>query len=526
MSKEEDNERDRLLNGSNYPPMYQIPMNYYQYHMHSYYPPVSFTNPVSYPRPSAKEGENERRTENYRIERDFLGEVRVPADAYWGAQTERARHNFPISGLRLPPRFIRAYGIIKRAAAIANLDLGRLDPIKASAIIKAAEEVVDGNFNNQFVVDVYQAGAGTSQNMNTNEVIANRAIELLGGERGDYRIVHPNDDVNMAQSTNDTFHVAINIAAMEAIVEDLLPNIRHLEEALFKKAKQWEHIIKAGRTHMQDAVPLRLGQEFGGYANALKMQREVLMETSKQMFMIGLGATAVGTGIHATPGFSEKAISEVARYTNLPFRKPDDYFTFVQNPIEVVQVSAQLRTLAVTVMKIANDIILLSSGPRTALDEIRLPEVQPGSSIMPGKVNPVIAEMMNMVNYQIFGCDMTVTSAGTASQLELNVMMPVMAYNLLFAIQIMSNGLRTFTDKSIVGMEANEELLMHYAELTTAVVTGLSPLIGYERAAEIAQKAFVENKTVREVAREVGIPEEDLAIYLDLQRMSQPTWAN
>ncbi|MFC4765832.1 class II fumarate hydratase [Effusibacillus consociatus] len=456
----------------------------------------------------------------FRVAKDSLGEVRVPVNAYYGAQTERARHNFPISGLRLPARFIRAQGIIKRAAAIANRDVGELDPEKAAAIIQAAEEVIDGKFNEYFVVDVYQAGAGTSQNMNANEVIANRACELLGGKRGDTSLVHPNDHVNMAQSTNDTIHVAMNIAAMEAITHDLLPNILHLEEELFKKAKQWDSIIKSGRTHLQDAVPMRLGQEFGGYANAVKMRREMLKHVSERLLLIGLGGNAVGTGINAHPDYSEKAIAEVARFTNLPFRKPENYFTFVQNPDAAVEVSGQLRSLATTIMKIANDIRLLSSGPRTGLAEIQLPAVQPGSSIMPGKVNPVLPEMMNMICYQVFGCDMTVASAGTASQFELNVMMPVMAYNLLHAIQILSTGVRAFTDKCIVGMEANEERCLYYAEMSTSVATALNPLIGYDRAAEIAKKAYAQNKSVREIAWAEGISDDQLADYLNLREMT------
>lgn len=456
----------------------------------------------------------------FRVSRDSLGEVKVPASAYYGPQTERARHNFPISGLRLPARFIRAQGIIKRAAAVANRDAGVLDPDKAAAIIQAAEEVIDGQWDDQFVVDVYQAGAGTSQNMNANEVIANRACEILGGNRGDTSLVHPNDHVNMAQSTNDTIHVAMNIAAMEAINHDLLPNLLHLEEELFKKAEQWDSIIKSGRTHLQDAVPMRLGQEFGGYAHAVKMRREMLEQVSRRLLLIGLGGNAVGTGINAHPDYPEKAIAEVARFTGLNFSKPDNYFTFVQNPDAAVEASGQLRALAVTILKIANDIRLLSSGPRTGLAEIRLPAVQPGSSIMPGKVNPVMAEMMNMICYQVFGCDMTVSSAGSASQLELNVMMPVMAYNLLHEIHILATGIRVFTDKCIIGMEADADRCLHYAEMSTSVATALNPLIGYDKAAEIAKKAYAENKTVRVAARAEGIEEGQLAQYLDLHKMT------
>jgi fumarate hydratase class II len=459
-------------------------------------------------------------SDEFRIARDSLGEVKVPADAYYGPQTERAKHNFPISGLRLPFRFVRAQGIIKRAAAIANRDVGDLDAEKAAAIVQAADEVIEGKFNPHFVVDVYQAGAGTSQNMNANEVIANRACEILGGKRGDASLVHPNDHVNMAQSTNDTIHVAMNIAAMEAITRDLLPNVLHFEEELFKKAEEWDSILKSGRTHLQDAVPMRLGQEFAGYAHAVKMKREMLQKVSAGLLLIGLGGNAVGTGINAHPDYSEKSISEVARFTGLDFKRPDNYFAFVQNPDAAVEVSGQLRALAVTVMKIANDLRLLSSGPRTGLAEIRLPAVQPGSSIMPGKVNPVMAEMMNMICYQVLGCDMTVASAGSAAQLELNVMMPVMAYNLLHEINILAAGLRVFTDKCIVGMEADADRCLHYAEMSTSVATALNPLIGYDKAAEIAKKAYAERKTVREVAMSEGIAEEQLAAYLNLRQMT------
>jgi fumarate hydratase class II len=458
--------------------------------------------------------------EEYRISRDSLGEVRVPGDAYYGAQTERARHNFPISGLRLPARFIRAQGIIKRAAAIANRDVGYLDKKVANAIIQAAEEVIEGKFNEHFVVDAYQAGAGTSQNMNANEVIANRACEILGGKRGDTTLVHPNDHVNMAQSTNDTIHAAMNIAAMEAIAHDLLPSVRLLEEELFKKAQRWDPIVKSGRTHLQDAVPMRLGQEFGGYANAVKLRRQLLEQVSRRLLDIGLGGNAVGTGINAHPEYFQRAIAEVATYTGLPFRKPDNFFSFVQNPDEAVEVSGQLRALATTIMKISNDIRLLSSGPRTGLAELRLPAVQPGSSIMPGKVNPVLPEMMNMICYQVYGCDMTVASAGSASQLELNVMMPVMAFNLLHAIHILATGIRAFTNKCVSGMEANEERCLHYAEMSTSVATALNPLIGYDRAAEIAKRAFTENRSVRQIALKEGISGEQLDKYLDLKRMT------
>jgi len=458
--------------------------------------------------------------EAFRVSKDSLGEVRVPADVYYGPQTERAVHNFPISGLRLPRRFIRAQGIIKLCAARANRDVGELDEQVADAIIQAAQEVINGDLDGHFVVDVYQAGAGTSQNMNANEVIANRAAELLGGERGDYSKVHPNDHVNMAQSTNDTIHVAMNIAAMEGIYHDLLPTLRRFEDTLREKAREFDHIVKSGRTHLQDAVPIRLGQEFAGYAQAIQNRREQLEHNARALLEIGLGGNAVGTGINAHPDYSEKAIQYVADYTGLGFVPPSNYFTFVQNPEAAVLVSGCLRALAITVLKIANDIRLMSSGPRTGLAEIILPAVQPGSSIMPGKVNPVLPEMMNMISYQVIGFDACISAAGGASQLELNVMMPVMAYNLLQSIHILASGICAFNEKCVRGIEADEERCRHYAEMSTSLATSLNVLVGYDRAAEIAKKAYQTGKPVREIAREEGIPEDKIAELLDVRKLT------
>ncbi|HEU4962642.1 MAG TPA: aspartate ammonia-lyase [Bacilli bacterium] len=455
-----------------------------------------------------------------RVAKDSLGEIQVPVDAYYGAQTERAKHNFPISGLHLPRRFIRAQGIIKLCAARANRDVGELDKKIADAIIQAAHEVIDGKFDDQFVVDVYQAGAGTSQNMNANEVIASRAAELLGGAIGDVSLVHPNDHVNMAQSTNDTIHVAMNIAAMEGIHHDLLPAIKRLEVALQDKAQEFDPIVKSGRTHLQDAVPIRLGQEFGGYAQAISTRRQQVERTAKSLLAIGLGGNAVGTGINAHPDYSHTAIRQIAEFTGLPFVPPENYFTFVQNPEAAVEVSGTLRALAITVNKIANDLRLLSSGPRTGLAEIRLPAVQPGSSIMPGKVNPVMAEMINMICYQVIGFDGCIASAGGASQLELNVMMPVMAYNLLQAIHILANGLTAFTDKCVVGLEADESRCRHYAEMSTSLATSLNPEIGYDKAAEIAKEAYRTGKSVRQVAQETGLAEATLNELLDIRKLT------
>ncbi|MBX5467585.1 MAG: class II fumarate hydratase [Firmicutes bacterium] len=461
--------------------------------------------------------------EAFRISRDSLGEVRVPQEAYWGPQTERARHNFPISGLRLPRRFIRAQGIIKWACAKANAQVGALKPELAAAIQQAADEVIAGKFDDQFVVDVYQAGAGTSQNMNANEVIANRAAEILGGTRGDVHLVHPNDHVNMAQSTNDTIHVAIHIAGAEAIVHDLMPAVEEVEKTLHDKARQWMDIVKSGRTHLQDAVPMRLGQEVGGWAGALGYWRKSLSQAVERLYAIGLGGNAVGTGINAHPDFKRLATAAVAEKTGLPFRQPDNMFTFIQNLDAVLEVSGTLRGLATAVHKIANDIRLLSSGPRTGLAELKLPAVQPGSSIMPGKVNPVMAEMMNMICYQVFGNDVTIQQAVSGAQLELNVMMPVVAYNFLHAIQILAKGLEAFNRHALVGMEADAERATSYVEMNTALATALNPYIGYDRAAEVAKTAYAQGKTVRQVVRELGwMREDEIAEALDLERLTHP----
>lgn len=456
----------------------------------------------------------------YRVQPDSLGEVKVPADAYYGAQTQRAVENFPISGLRLPRRFIRAQGIIKYAAAFANNQVGLLDGKKAEAIIKAAQEVVEGKWDSQFVVDVYQAGAGTSQNMNANEVIANRAIELLGGTKGDISIIHPNDHVNMAQSTNDTIHVAINIAAVEAVHHDLLPSLEGIITSLEEKGRDFRHIIKSGRTHLQDAVPMRLGQEFLGYKTTLEEAKKTIIESMDLLYQIGLGGNAVGTGINAHPDYSETAIKKVAELTGFPFRKPEEMFMFMQNTQGAIKLSSGLKNLAIHLIKIAGDLRLLSSGPRTGLAEITLPAVQPGSSIMPGKVNPVMPEMINMIGSQVIGNDAAITSAGQASQLELNVMMPVIAYNLLHSIQILANGIKAINDKAVKGIIANEERCKELMEQSLALATALNPVIGYDKAAEVAKKAYKTGKTVREIVKEEGIlSDEDLDKYLDINQM-------
>ncbi len=459
--------------------------------------------------------------QGYRVSKDSLGEVEVPNDAYWGPQTQRAVENFPISGLRLPRRFIRAQGIIKWAAAKANRDLGVLPAEVANAIMQAADEVIRGDWDTQFVVDVYQAGAGTSQNMNANEVIANRACEILGGQRGDTSLVHPNDHVNMAQSTNDTIHVAIHIAAGEGIQHDLLPAVDEAVAALDQKAGEWMSIIRSGRTHLQDAVPMRLGQEVGAWAGALRLWRDELSHSLTGLYAVGLGGNAVGTGINAHPEYRQRVTAAVREKTGMEFRQPDNMFTFIQNLDAVLKASGSLRGLATALGKIANDVRLLTSGPRTGLAELALPPVQPGSSIMPGKVNPVMAEMTNMICFQVLGNDLTVQSATAAAQLELNVMMPVAAYNILHSIQILSMGIHALSERGIKGLRADVERVTGFVEMNTALATALNPYLGYDTAAMVAKAAFAEGKTVRQVVEERGLLDEArLQEALDLERIA------
>ncbi|SFT00307.1 class II fumarate hydratase [Marininema halotolerans] len=457
---------------------------------------------------------------DYRIQRDSLGEVKVPKDRYYGAQTQRAVVNFPISGMNLPRSFIRAQGLIKAAAAEANRRSGELEAKMANAIIHAAEEVISGKWDEHFVVDVYQAGAGTSQNMNANEVIASRAAELLGGEPGDISLVHPNDHVNRGQSTNDTIHVAINIAAAEEIVHQLLPAMDELIKTIEEKAESFADIIKSGRTHLQDAVPLKVGQELMGYAYAIRHARQGIAESLPFLYQIGLGGNAVGTGINTPTGYADAAIGEIASRTGLPFCQPDNRFTFMQNTGAAFKTSAALKNLAIHLGKMASDLRLLSSGPRTGIAEMRLPPVQPGSSIMPGKVNPVMAEMMNMICIQVIGNDSALTAAGEHAQLELNVMMPVIAHNLLHSITILSNGMVAFDKRCLQGLEVDEKRCREWMEHSLSLATALNPSLGYDQAAEIAKQAFSEEKTIREIVREKGyLSDEEADKVLDPNHM-------
>jgi len=460
--------------------------------------------------------------EEYRLDRDSMGEVKVPSSAYYGAETQRAVQNFPISGLRLPKEFIRAMALIKLSTARANMQLGLLDSKKGEAIVSAAKEVMEGALYDQFVVDVFQTGSGTSSNMNMNEVIANRAIELLGGKRGDKSMIHPNDHVNMCQSTNDVFPSAIHVSSAEEIVRKLLPSLRVLAEALERKTREFEDVIKAGRTHLQDAVPIALGQEFSGYASMIRhgikraeQARDILME-------LPLGGTAVGTGLNAHPKYADLAIEEINRLTGLIFRKAENTFEAMQSKDACVEASGGLKTVATSLMKISNDLRLLNSGPRTALGEIDLPAMEPGSSIMPGKVNPVIPEAVNLVAAQVYGNDAAIGVCGMLGQLELNVMMPVIAYDLLQSIEILANGSRVLGEKCVAGITADKKRCLEYAERTLMMVTRLTPKIGYDNAAKIAKKAMAENKSLREVVLEEGIlPKDKLDEILDLKKMTK-----
>lgn len=457
-----------------------------------------------------------------RIEKDSLGERRIPQEAYYGVQTHRAIENFPISGLRPKAVYVDATVQIKKAAARVNHALGLLDAKKSDAIVQASDEILSGKLREWFVVDVYQAGAGTSHNMNTNEVIANRAIELLGGTKGDYSIIHPNDHVNMAQSTNDVCPTAIRIAAL-MMVRELVPVLENLHEALTKKAKEFDGIVKSGRTHLQDAVPVRLGQEFGAYAKNIQKHAERISGAAESCKELGIGGTAAGTGLNAHPKYREMMVKELSTQLGIGFRMADDYFEAMQSLRPFVDLSGAVRNLAQDLIRIANDLRLLSSGPKTGLAEITLPPVQPGSSIMPGKVNPVMAEMLNMVCFQVLGCDTTIVYAAQAGQLELNVMMPVVAFNIIHEIEILKNAIAVFVQFCVVGITANEEHCQQYAEGSMSIVTVLNPHIGYAKAAEIAKEYLASGKSIKQIVLEKGLmTKEKLDEVFHLHGMTEP----
>ena len=475
----------------------------------------------------------DNRTDDYRIEKDSLGEVRVPAGAYWGAQTQRAIHNFPITGLRPYPAFVWSMAMIKRAAAEVNRDLDLFQDKAAGdraitgadmagAIMTAADEVIAGKWANQFVVDPIQAGAGTSHNMNLNEVIANRANELLGfalDEKG--KPVSPNDHVNMAQSTNDTIPTAIRLGALWRL-DELLATLARLAEGLRAKSAEFDGIIKSGRTHLQDAVPVRLGQEFGAYARAIERDTAKIREAAEGLRRLGIGGTATGTGLNAHPKYHPRMIQTLNRLTGLTLYESDDLFESMQSMADAVHFSGALRTLAGDLTRIANDFRLLASGPTTGLDEIRLPPVQPGSSIMPGKVNPVLAEMMNMAMFQVQGNDLTVMLAGQAGQLELNVMMPIIAYNLFQSMDVIINAVNSFIDNCLVGITANAEKATGWLAKNAILVTALNPVIGYLKGAEVAKEALATNRTVRQVVVEKGyLTAEEADQLLDVSALTE-----
>jgi fumarate hydratase, class II len=452
-----------------------------------------------------------------------MGEMEVPHDALYGASTQRAVLNFPVSTLRLQRGFIAAVGAIKRSAAIANMELGLVDRPRGDAVVKACTEVVDGALDRHFVVDVFQTGSGTSTNMNANEVIANRALEILGRGRGDRDGVHPNDHVNACQSSNDVFPSAIHISAHESIRKTLIPALERLASTLEGKAKDFAKVIKSGRTHLQDATPITLGQEFSGYAAQVRTAIQRLTESSRRLLELALGGTAVGTGLNTHPDFARMAIAEIAKFTGSEFREGANHFALQATQDTAVEVSGQLRAAAVGLMKIANDIRWLASGPRCAIGEIFLPEIQPGSSIMPAKVNPVVCESMMMACAHVMGNDATVAICGQHGNFELNVMLPVLAYNLLESIEVLGNAASNFEARCVRGITANEDRCLDLAEKSLATVTSLAPKIGYDRAGELAKRAMKEDKTVRAVATEMKLLDAaELERLLDLEAMTKP----
>jgi aspartate ammonia-lyase len=461
---------------------------------------------------------------NFRKEKDSLGFVEVPSKAYYGAQTARAVDNFPISGMRAQPQLIRALGMIKRAAAQANKELGLVDDARADAIIQAAQEVIDGKWNSEFVVDVFQAGAGVSLHMNTNEVIANRGNEIAGGKLGEYVPTHPNDHVNYGQSTNDVFPTAMRLATLLAL-ETFYPVLDKLAATFAEKAREFHGIMKSGRTHMQDAVPMRLGQEFAAYGLAVEKGSQFLKMASGTLRELGLGGSAVGTGINTHPDYRVKAIAHLARISGQQLVPAQDMRWAMQSNACMADVSSALRGIALETIRISNDLRLLSSGPNTGLAEIFLPSLQPGSSIMPGKINPVIPELAAMVSFQVIGNDTAVAYAVQAGQLELNVMMPTMAYNVLQSVTILTNMLRQFDEYCVRGITANEQRCQLYAQSTVSLATALNPYIGYAKAAEIVKESVATGKSIIEIARDrKQLSEEEIAEILDPVRMTEPQY--
>ncbi|HKF22944.1 MAG TPA: aspartate ammonia-lyase [Candidatus Angelobacter sp.] len=461
-------------------------------------------------------------TPNTRTEKDSIGTKEIPADAYYGVQTVRAVENYPISGMRAHPVLIRAIAMVKRAAAEANKSLGLVDAKRADAIMQAAQEVIDGKWNHQFVVDVFQAGAGVSFHMNSNEVIANRAVEILGGKLGDYSIVHPNDHVNYGQSTNDVFPTSMRLATLLEL-EKLYPALEGLAGALEAKGKEFHNIMKSGRTHMQDAVPMRLGQEFAAYGMAIRKAVADIRQAADSLRELGLGGSAVGTGINTHPDYRAKAVANLSRISGQKLTPAADMRWAMQSNAGMAQVSAALRNLALEIIRLSHDLRLLASGPNTGLAEINLPGLQPGSSIMPGKINPVMPELAAMVSFQVIGNDTAVAFAVQGGQLELNVMMPTMAYSVLQSITILTNMVKVFTEKCIAGLTANAKRCDFYAQSTVSLATALNPYIGYAKAAEIVKESVATGRSIIDIARDKKLlTEQEIAEILDPVNMTEP----
>ncbi|MFU8692692.1 aspartate ammonia-lyase (plasmid) [Rossellomorea sp. FS2] len=462
------------------------------------------------------------KTVDTRIEEDFLGIKEVPVEAYYGIQTLRAVENFPITGYRIHEALIKALASVKKAAALSNVKVKRLKQRTGQAIAQAAQEVIDGEWNDEFIVDPIQGGAGTSMNMNTNEVIANRALEILGYEKGQYQYVSPNSHVNMAQSTNDVFPTAIHLSTL-SLLENLIDSISRMQDAFHQKAEEFDHIIKMGRTHLQDAVPIRLGQEFESYSRVIQRDLKRIERSRQHLYEINIGATAVGTGLNANPLYIESVLEYLRDITGLPLLHSEHLVDATQNTDAYTEVSAALKVCMMNMSKIANDLRLMSSGPRAGLAEISLPSRQPGSSIMPGKVNPVMPEMINQVAFQVIGNDHTICMASEAGQLELNVMEPVLVFNLIQSISIMNNAFRSFTDFCLVGIEANESHMKEYVEQSIGIITAVNPHIGYEKAARIAREATQSGQSVRDLCIKHGLlSAEELKLILDPYEMTHP----
>jgi len=458
-----------------------------------------------------------------RIESDSMGEIEVPANVYWGAQTQRSLIHFNIGSDTMPPELIRAFGILKKACALVNQDLGKLSAEKTKLIVQAADEVISGKLNDQFPLRIWQTGSGTQTNMNVNEVISNRAIELAGGEMGSKKPIHPNDDVNMSQSSNDTFPTAMHIAAAERVKRALIPAIENVRHAILAKAKEFDGIVKIGRTHLQDAVPLTMGQEFGGWASLLERDIERLEETLSGLYDLAIGGTAVGTGLNAHPEFAERAAKKIAELTGLPFRSHPNKFAALSAHDEIVFAQGGLETLAASLMKISNDIRWLASGPRSGFGELIIPENEPGSSIMPGKVNPTQCEAMTMVCVQVHGATAAVGFAGSQGNFQLNVFKPVMIYNFLHSVTLITDACHGYVEYMLKGIEVDRAKVGHYLKNSLMLVTALTPKIGYDKAAQIAHAAHVEHISLREAAIKLGhLTGEEFDQLVKPERMTRP----